>query len=703
MRTPLILVSLLGFIALISFRDSCHSETADAELRKKNRVQEIACIEQDISAKGVKDPREAVLYALQKQKEGYEEINFPTLLGKEWFKKSPTQFMEWAQSLNETDFCKADKCVFEAVDDGDSAEAEKFILHQMARGHKRNQSIYTIAIKKTSNNPRQAAAWAESFSKDDPGRLAAVDGVAKEWAFKDPQAAISWVTSISSTLPSELESSTNDPISAAAMYCYDELYKVSPASALDWAIKNPNKGIAKPECFRIAREWAKANREKPRTYILKLKKSDLRHDMVLGYISECSSFPPSDFPAIANWMLSLEKSPFSSAKGDIFPTFLSTWIDKDRAGALEWIQKVSTHSEAEGTAKGNMVASVMAGENPFTSGRFRVSDKQLAATSVPQEKKSQPGLNTPKLSDDGGMSLMRPLYIEVSGDHASNIMLSVLVALTLLNGFKIWKLSRASLIPKTVRIGVSILSVMFLLSFILGLYPLIAKENISRMVQIIYIGAYCFSMIFMTVFFWIIANQAARGSRVLLVIGLLLTLLGLAGAPVAFLKKGNVAYYVGFLLWGAPILFCALRKASRDFRMQARSKKTPIPQMLYLSIICLVGVVAFYVVRDIFVLLETDRTQALQMAWMCPLGIVLYVGPILWALRWGDKVAFNLYRLFLTCVAVYVISLLYASFSNPSLIPTIINGVLTILYLTPAVLVFLPSVRNWAKNLKPAF
>ena len=701
MRTPSIVFSILAIIALCSFRDSCHSETADAELRKKNRAQEIACIEQDISAKGVKDPREAVLYALQKQKEGYEEIDFPTVLAMEWYKKNPKEYMQWSRSLNEADFYKADKSVLYTDENVSSAEAEEFAKDQMAHGTKRNQSIFTIGLRKASSDPRRAAAWAESFSKDDPGRLAAVDGVAKEWAFKDPQAAIIWVTSISSTLPSGLGSSTNDPFSAAAMYCYDELYKVSPASALDWAIKNPNKGIAKPECFRIAGKWAKANREKPRTYILKTKESDLRRDMILGYISECSSFPPSDFPAIADWMLSVERSPFSPVEGDIFPTFLSTWIDKDRAGALEWLQKVPIHSEAEGTTKGNFIASILGKENPFTSGRFgrfRGRDSQLSTTDSSKENELVPGLNLKKLNVDGVIPSMKPLYIEVSRVGASNIMLSVLVALTLFNGFKIWKLSRASLIPKTVRLGVSILSVMFLLSFIIGLYPLIAKENISRKVQIIYIGAYCFSMILMTACFWIIANQAARGSRVLLVIGLLLTLLGLAGAPVAFLKKGNVAYYVSFLLWGAPILFCALKKASRDFRIQARSKKTQIPQMLYLSIICLVGVVAFYVIRDIFVLLKTDRTEALQIAWMFPLGIVLYVGPLLWALRWGDKVAFNLYRLFLTCVAVYVISLLYASFSNSSLIPTIINVVLT-----PAALVFLPSVRNWAKNLKPAF
>lgn len=65
MRTPSIVLSILAIIALCSFRDSCHSETADAELRKKNRAQEIACIEQDISAKGVRDPKLPLFFCLQ--------------------------------------------------------------------------------------------------------------------------------------------------------------------------------------------------------------------------------------------------------------------------------------------------------------------------------------------------------------------------------------------------------------------------------------------------------------------------------------------------------------------------------------------------------------------------------------------------------------------------------------------------------------
>jgi len=703
MRTPPILVCILAFIALNSFQNKCHSEPAETGDQAELKTKGVGAILHDMMILGAKDPKAAVLYALQKRKEGHEEIEFPTYFGRQWYKKNPKEFMQWAQSLTKTEFSSANECTLDVVEKIDSAEADEFVMHEMARGAKRNQAIFTIGFNKTTHDPRLAAAWAESLPADDPGRFYAIDSVAIFWANKDPEAAIRWITSISDNLPSETDSSWNENPSVAVWACLEELYKTSPSVALDWAIKNPNKGIRDIECYRITRKWAKANMEEPRKYISQISDRLLRLPLLVGYISESEDYPTSEFPSIADWMLSMEKSPFSSVKGDVFPLFLSTWIDKDRAGALEWMQKVPTHSEAEGNTKGNFIASILGKENPFTSGRFLPPKKQATTTQPSKENEIVPSFNFTKLDDEKVMPMMKPLYFEVRGDRALNIMLSVLVALTFFNGFKIWKLSRASFIPKSVRFGVGILSVLFLTHFPLGVYPLFAKENILTKVQVIYIGAYCLSVIFLTACFWIIANQAARGSRVLLILGSLFVCLGAVGVPVAFIKKGDLASTLGLLFWGVPILFCTLRKASREYRIQARSKKTHIPKMLFFSILCLVGVIAFYVIRDIFNLLETNRSMALQLAWMLPLGAIFYGAPLLWALSWGDKTTLNLYRSLLILFSVYVLGGLFVSFSDSSLIRIFINVVLSILFLSPVVFVFLPSVRNWAKNLKPAF
>ena len=198
-------------------------------------------------------------------------------------------------------------------------------------------------------------------------------------------------------------------------------------------------------------------------------------------------------------------------------------------------------------------------------------------------------------------------------------------------------------------------------------------------------------------------NQAARGSRVLFLFGMLLTLLGGVGVSVTLLKGGDVSYFLSSLFWGVPILYCTLRKSSREYRLHARSKKSPVPKMLLFSILGLVGFFVFYMIRDVLNLIETNRSIALQLAWMCPLGIVTYIMPILWGLKWGDKATFNLYRFIIICVAAYVIGGFFASFSDPSFIRMNINIFLSVLFMIPAILVFLPSVRKWARGLKPAF
>jgi len=703
MRTPSILAFLLAVIVLISLQDRCQSEPAETGDRAELKTKGVSAVLHDMMILGAEDPKAAVLYALQQRKEGHEEIEFPTYFGRQWYKKSPKEFMQWAQSLTKAEFFEANECTLDVVEKSDSAEADEFVMHKMARGPKRNQAIFTIGFKKTNFDPCLAATWAESFAKNDPGRFFAIDSVAIFWSSKDAQAAIRWVNSISDNLPSETDSSWNENPSVAVWACLEALYKRSPSVALDWAIKNPNKGIRDIECYRITRKWAKANMEEPRKYISQISDRLLRLPLLVGYISESEDYPTSEFPSIADWMLSMEKSPFIIIKGDLFPLFLSTWIDKDRVGALMWLQKVPTHSQSEGTVKGNFVASLLAGENPFTSGRFLPPKKQATTNETSKENEVAPSFNFTKLDDEKVRPIMKPLYFEIRGDRASNIMLSVLVALSFFNGIKIWKLSRASFIPKSVRFGVGILSLCFLLSLPLGIYPLFLKENILTKVQVIYLGAYCFSMTLTTVCFWVIANQAARGSRVLFIIGLLFTLLGLVGVPVALLKTGNLPYALSCLLWGAPMLLCALRKTSREYRVQARINKVRIPKMFLFSIFSLFGSLAFYVVRDIYNLLETNRSMALQFAWMFPLGAIFYVAPFLWALGWGDKTTLNLYRSIIILFSAYVLGGLFVAFSDPSWIRIFINVLLSILFLSPAVFVFLPSVRSWAKDLKPAF
>jgi len=617
-----------------------------------------------------------------------------------WHEATPVEFMRWARTLRKEQFDSINLFLQVTSKKIDSDERKAYIADEMALGPKRDSAIFAIAQKKVGDDPKGAALWAQQLPLDN-ARVEAIDAVAWSWSLKNPSDACDWLIFISNTLPDN---------SQCLFIPFVNLSNTDPLLALQKAMKLKTGEARNTIITLIAFGLAEKDPGQLQVQIKRTKDPEDRN-LLLSVLLGTSLENPESCRKVADWLLEIEPCPFQRKETNYFFYLLKTWGNADRKSCLEWVRSAPTTDSDQAVFKAVVIANLLAGDDPYFSGKIQPSINGTGRSlNEIQNKKSSSGTKNVSPQEkikvarkDNNSWFARILYKEVRGDRASNIMLSVLVALTLFNGFKIWKLSRASLIPKSVRVGVGILSFIFLMSLLPSIYPLFSKENILTKLQVIYLGAYCFSAILITACFQVIANQAARGSRVLLVNGVLLTLLGVVGVPVALFKSGNLPYALSCLLWGVPILICALRKTSREYRVQARSKKTQIPKMLFFSILCHIGFSAFYMIKDVLHLLETNRSLALQLAWMCALGIVLYIGPILWALRWGDKVAFNLYRLFLTCVAVYVISLLFASFPNPSLIRTIINVVLAILYLIPAVLVFLPSVRNWAKNLKPAF
>lgn len=648
-----------------------------------------------------KGPQEACKMYMELDQKAKKDLQVEYLFScLKWHEANPVEFMRWARSLRKEEFDSINLFLQATSKKFDSQERKTYIADEMALGPKRDSAIVAIAQKKVSDDPKEAALWAQQLPLDN-ARVEAIDAVAMSWSLKNPSDACDWLIFISDTLPDN---------SNTLCFPFVTLSDTDPLLALQKAMKLKTSEARNTIITIVAFGLAEKDPGQLKLQIKGTKDPEDRN-FLLSILLGSSLENPESCKKTADWLLEIEPCPFQRKETNYFFYLFEAWGKADRNSCLEWVRSAPTKDSDQAVLKSVVIANLLAGDDPFFSSKIQPS---INGTGHPlneiQNKKSSSGTKTVSPQEkikvarkDNDSWFARILYREVRGDRASNIMLSVLAALTLFNGFKIWKLSRASFIPKSVRVGVGILSFIFLMSLPPSIYPLFSKENILTRLQVIYLGSYCFSAILITACFQVIANQAARGSRVLLVIGVLLTLLGVVGVPVALFKSGNLPYALSCLLYGVPILICALRKTSREYRVQARSKKTQIPKLLFFSILCHIGFSAFYMIKDVLHLLETNRTLALQLAWMCALGIVLYIGTILWALRWGDKVAFNLYRLFLTCVAVYVISLLFASFPNPSLIRTIINVVLAILYLIPAVLVFLPSVRNWAKNLKPAF
>lgn len=653
------------------------------------------------SGASVKGPQEACIMYIALDQKAKKDLQVEFLFScLKWHEANPVEFMRWARTLRKEQFDSINLFLLVTSKKIDSEQRKTYIADEMALGPKRDSAIFAIAQKKVGDDPKGAALWAQQLPLDN-ARVEAIDTVAMSWSLKNPSDACDWLIFISNTLPDN----SNTPF-----FPFVTLSDTNPLLALQKAMKLKTSEARNTIITMVAYRLAEKDPGQLKIQIKGTKDPEDRN-FLLSILLGSSLENPESCKKVADWLLEIEPCPFQRKETNYFFYLLKTWGNADRKSCLEWVRSAPTTDSDQAVFKAVVIANLLAGDDPFLSGKIPAPNNGAGSSfnefqnkiSASETKDALPPKGQKNAHKDNNSWYSRILHKEVRGDRASNIMLSVLVALTVFNGFKIWKLSRASLIPKSVRFGVGILSLLFLLTLPQSVYPLFSKENILTKVQVISLGAYCFSAILITVCFWIIANQAARGSRVLFIIGFLFTLLGVVGVPVALLKTGNLPYALSCLLWGVPLLLCALRKTSREYRVQARMNKERIPIMVLFSILSLFGSFAFYMVRHIYKLLETNMSMALQFVWMLPLVIIFYVAPLLWALRWGDKTTLNLYRSIIILLSAYVLGGLFVSFSDPSWILIFINVVLSILFLSSAVFVFLPSVRSWAKDLKPAF
>lgn len=483
MFTSSILVILFVLVTQFSFQESCYSEPTETVLRTEATPIGSKEINLEIYTLGLKDPKAAVLYALEKQKEGHSDVSFPYFHGRVWYKKNPKQFMEWASALNKEQFRQANTCTTFLPNNINSSEGDEFVRDKMARGEKRNEAIFSICRKKVLQNPREAASWAESFPEHDAGRIYAINSVTYWWSRKNPYDAINWLNSICEVLPSSEDSAM---ISQSVTHCYNEIYKESPAIALDWATKNPNKQIRDQECYRLMKKWVTTDKDTPRAYISEVSDPQIRLPLWVGYLSDCK-LSYDEFPVVADWLLSLEASPFKDGEIGLFPNFLSKWINKDPKGALAWIKNAPTFDKQDGAAKGNIVASLMAGENPYTSKRFSKEEKGKTIKETIAEILSGSAMATTPSAMPS-----KP----VSKDVAQLVWSGVLVLLIAFSIRKTFQIAVCDAPLWTVKTPLILTVFIFLFSGLLGLHQSVAKTCISVEGSVLELAASCFSSMF---------------------------------------------------------------------------------------------------------------------------------------------------------------------------------------------------------------
>ena len=471
---------------------------------------------------------------------------------------------------------------------------------------------------------------------------------------------------------------------------------------MEWALKNPNNQSRNVECYRLIRKWAKLDKNSPRFFIGKVEDHTLRSPLLLGYLSEAKDFDTGDYPEIADWMITIEGTPFIAKEGSFFPLFLSTWFDKDIPGGLNWIQKQKTSNENEAIFKGNVVASLLVGENPFTSGRFNKNTEPISATDSSQNIPSQ--LSSSQ-SEDVNPWFTNITEQKIRGDYAVIIWKAFLGALVLFGVWKTWVVLKTRDIPVPIKGALVFLNLFIFLSIIAGTdEAIISKHSILTQTTVLEASAGCFGILFIFSYYFLFSNQCAAGSRAMPIFGASLTILGIAGIVVAVFFKGDFAASIGVLVLGAIPLLASLPKRSRDFRKFSREKRKTVPRFLLISGAIVLGVFVFAVGGDVIKNIQQNPKFALQLALISPFGMAFYLGPIYWSLRWGDALGLRLYQFALLLVACFsaFCGFGFLKSGNP-FSKSYLFFIGFLVFFIPFLLTFHRSVRKWSKELRPIF
>lgn len=301
------------------------------------RENEKQSYEIQIIEKGIRDPKEAVLFSLERKNEGFN-FEFPFYFASEWHRKNPKEYMEWARSLRKEEYDLALQATLDTKQNEGTEEADEYVQEAMARGPKRNQALGVIAYKKASHNPEKAAEWASQLKLDDEARVDALNMVAMIWATAEPEKTIEWIVDISDTLPSEL---TGNSTSISAFFTLTKLFERNPKLAFQKATELKNPDVRNPEVFRIAGMWAGKNMNELKKEITRLDDKEKMKPAVMGLVDGASKMKDPDFPEIANWLLRLEPFPQPGPVpcGDLFSILISKWIRSDGDGCMKWAEQ----------------------------------------------------------------------------------------------------------------------------------------------------------------------------------------------------------------------------------------------------------------------------------------------------------------------------------------------------------------------------
>jgi len=618
----------------------------------------------------------------------------------QWHEKNPVEFMRWARTLRGEQFKTINAFLQATSKKYESEESATYVTDEMALGAKRDSAIVSIANKKAREDPKGAALWAQQLPPDN-ARIEAIEAVAVAWSIKDPSAACDWIKFIADTIPEK---------SIAIPFPFLALSKTNPLLALQKAIKLKTS-LARDNIVSIAsHRLSEENSSQLQEFIVQTKDPKDR-SLMLSMFLFGSSKDPQEYKKNADWLLQIKPWPFEKGENNPYPALLTLWAEKDGAGCLQWVRGAPIKNTQEAEIKATIIANLMAGNDPFLSGGKDLSSNEDNASLTEGE-------NIRQADDETAVTKSQKTFglwgAKISEGLKSTLIVCLFMAGSI--GWSFFKLKRIFLkqdIPRVIKITVCLMA----------LYAF-AGVVFQYFVRVRAIGHPLLNVNFETVFgelfvyfiyaiiLILLVNQTLKGSRVVSLIASFGIIWGVISFYLAFIWQKqnphmlatgtifNPFLGLNYLLVGALFVWLFRNSKAKEFRAQKRSNKKGIPPIIWVSFLLLNGQLFFGAIYSLY----TQKSGGvLTFVFGAVLLLSLFWLPILSGLRWGDPFAL---RIFYFVCLIYLSFPLYFLFKNLTSSPLEIsrsNLSYLVAYLLACGILFLPSMRKWARELKPVF
>jgi len=615
-----------------------------------------------------------------------------------WHDAEPLEFMRWARSLRKDEFSTIILFLHATSRKFDQEETRSYVADEMALGPKRDSAIEAIARKKARDDPKGAAIWAQQLPMDN-ARVEAIDAITSIWSLKNPSEACDWIVYVCNTLPDN---------SIGLWFPFLALSKENTLLALQKAMKLKNSSSRSNTISIIGARLAE---EDPSQLQLQIKRTqDLQDRGLLLYSLILSSLKtPGSCRKVADWLLQIEAWPFENKENSSFALLLSLWGKNDRKSCLEWVRNAPTQNTQQAALKGVVIANLMAGDDPFYSGRFQgLQQGKVRSINERYQKNISGDLNqtlTKGMLKEAQKKtnpwISRLTDSDIRGDRAIIIWKSLLLALCIFGLLQTWKFLRSGQIPLPLRFTLCFVQLIYYCSLIISIKHITENHNILTKTTVLELASTCLVMLLMTCYFLLFVNQIAAGSRVLLIFCALYTFHSGVGIANAILHKGDLAKSIGVMLFGLLPLLGALPKSCRDYRAKARSSRKAIPKYLLISEVIPLVVCVYFIGGVIMRNIQVNPKYALQIALVFFLVSAIYVGPFVWAFSWGDKMALRIYQLVLLVIVMFCVLWAVSSFKSGDLLAHFVPFVISLgACLITLILTFHSSVNKWTKDMR---